>query len=447
MAATTPPDAVFWHEGMRLAPQHFHQQDVRNERLGAQLHLAAAPDAWGVLALEARCNGASVMLRQLEAVMPDGQYVCWQAGVDAPLQLDLPEHADGDSEWQVLLAVDPRPVVANPDLPRCGVREDKLPPMSKGGAAIPLRLLRPQLRLVADRSPDHALEDLLPLLRVRRFGGRYSIDSKHIGTWLRTGPEAPLRTHLDKLGLMLSDCYANLSRQLERANQQSERNAFERRQWVLPHLGAHMMELMGHGYGTLVHPRDVHFQLCRLRGALMALAPVRSGAQAPAYAHRQQDENFRQLLADIKRSCRPIGSGHEWEAFQGNAEDLFHHTLAAPVAAGAFLLALQMPPGASEADMVAWIGAATIGTGADFPQLTRKRISGVRAELLSADAARAAGAPLDMVLFRLFREDAPDQGFEADQTIQIQGRGKGGGNVAPLSALLVTRAPHGAAES
>ena len=46
------PDAVCWHEGMQLLPQHFQLQGLRAEALGAHLAQACNPWFWGVSHME-----------------------------------------------------------------------------------------------------------------------------------------------------------------------------------------------------------------------------------------------------------------------------------------------------------------------------------------------------------------------------------------------------------
>jgi type VI secretion system protein ImpJ len=72
------PDAVQWHEGMLLSPQHFQQADLHNQALQGYMTLVAAPYGWGVRRL--RINEAALMagrfaVTDLEAVMPDGLLV------------------------------------------------------------------------------------------------------------------------------------------------------------------------------------------------------------------------------------------------------------------------------------------------------------------------------------------------------------------------------------
>src|ERR1700740_997897 len=86
--ARTIPEAVQWHEGMLLSPQHFQLTARRAEALTGYLLEAAAPFCWGVqrldidqgLLLEARFR-----VVVLEAVLPDGRLVLYPSGGEDPL--------------------------------------------------------------------------------------------------------------------------------------------------------------------------------------------------------------------------------------------------------------------------------------------------------------------------------------------------------------------------
>ncbi|WP_038821852.1 type VI secretion system baseplate subunit TssK, partial [Pseudomonas syringae] len=69
------PDAVCWHEGMQLLPQHFQLQGLRAEALAAHLALAANPWYWGVTTLEidpSALFAGQVRLLALDAICSDG---------------------------------------------------------------------------------------------------------------------------------------------------------------------------------------------------------------------------------------------------------------------------------------------------------------------------------------------------------------------------------------
>ena len=77
------PEAIQWHEGMLLAPQHLQQLSQRSESL-VHYHLhSVTPFFWGIRHLEIdqkRLTTGVFWVVKLEAVMPDGLVVSHQAG-------------------------------------------------------------------------------------------------------------------------------------------------------------------------------------------------------------------------------------------------------------------------------------------------------------------------------------------------------------------------------
>src|SRR5690606_29497365 len=96
--AHAAPDALVWHHGMLLAPQHFQQLSRRHEMLLYYHARTVAPYHWGVRHLEfdrVMLVGGVLRVRELEAILPDGLVVSHAGGPDrADLQLDLAPFAE-----------------------------------------------------------------------------------------------------------------------------------------------------------------------------------------------------------------------------------------------------------------------------------------------------------------------------------------------------------------
>ena len=99
-----PPDAIQWHEGMLLAPQHFQQQAVRDGQHAIFHAQHASPYHYGVTELELdaeRLASGKLFVSRVEAILPDGLCVRYAADADAEfgeLSVDLAPHAPELSE-------------------------------------------------------------------------------------------------------------------------------------------------------------------------------------------------------------------------------------------------------------------------------------------------------------------------------------------------------------
>ncbi|MDF1750691.1 MAG: type VI secretion system baseplate subunit TssK, partial [Alphaproteobacteria bacterium] len=79
------PDAIQWHEGMLLAPQHFQQLAVRGEELIAYHTATSSPFHWGIRHLKVdpvQLVSGIFRVLELEAVLPDGLIVTHVQGED-----------------------------------------------------------------------------------------------------------------------------------------------------------------------------------------------------------------------------------------------------------------------------------------------------------------------------------------------------------------------------
>ena len=176
--ASDIPQAILWHEGMLLAPQHFQQANLRQESLLAYHGAMLSPYPWGIRHLEIdseKMAAGTFWLRRLEAVMPDGLLVSHgTSGADSDgveLSIDLSAHADAMRRQPITIHL---AVAANvgslSSVSGEMTRYDSTPGDSvvdsntgKGQLAIPR--LRPHLRLlVADEVPKKFIS--LPLARV-----------------------------------------------------------------------------------------------------------------------------------------------------------------------------------------------------------------------------------------------------------------------------------------
>ncbi|MDX2178053.1 MAG: type VI secretion system baseplate subunit TssK [Bryobacteraceae bacterium] len=97
LGANEIPDAVQWHEGMLLTPQHFQIADARLEALAQYGSLLAAPYAWGLrrLKLDSRLlPSGTFRILELEAVLPDGTVASRSPGESEELSADFSAMAD-----------------------------------------------------------------------------------------------------------------------------------------------------------------------------------------------------------------------------------------------------------------------------------------------------------------------------------------------------------------
>src|SRR6266850_5319762 len=91
------PEAIQWHEGMLLAPQHFQQLSLRQEELLAYHLRMLSPFHWGITRLKNDpvliVNG-TYRVTELEGIMPDGLIFSHSVQEGEYLEVDLMPLAD-----------------------------------------------------------------------------------------------------------------------------------------------------------------------------------------------------------------------------------------------------------------------------------------------------------------------------------------------------------------
>lgn len=432
MSLTRIPQAVRWFDGMRLAPPHFEQQNLRMERLSAYLHLRSSPFDWGVLDLVLAYTHDGVSLEQIEAIMPDGQCVSLEKGVDDPVRINLKDlgAADGDEiELFLYLAGED---VASISVTRAGT-----------GQAFPFQVYRPRLQLVHAAPANAAPDSLLPLVRVSKGVGEYGAAPGYTAPWIRLPHDAPLHVQLKQLGSTLRACYDDLADKCRLAEEQGKLADMAHKQSILSGLGTHILELAGHQYGMLVHPFQAYLQLCRLLGMLSGVDYEHACPSVPEFAYRDLEGCMTPLIAAIGTRCRGLAPAYATRRFRGNPAEGFEIGLAEVPDAEQYYIGLRRPSQASEQDMAAWLHDAVIGELAQMPALRRQRTGGIGSTLLQGEAARAILAQPGLTLFRLDSTGAAFKGFQRDAVLRIEGPRDGGGSgrLAPREILLVGKVP------
>src|SRR5438552_2652770 len=91
------PEAIQWHEGMLLSPQHFQQLSLRQEELMAYHLRMVSPFHWGVTHLKhdsVLLVSGTYRITELEGIVPDGLVISRSGQEGDPLEVDLTPFAD-----------------------------------------------------------------------------------------------------------------------------------------------------------------------------------------------------------------------------------------------------------------------------------------------------------------------------------------------------------------
>jgi type VI secretion system protein ImpJ len=366
--------------------------------------------------------------------MPDGLPVAHRPP-DA-LTIDLARAApDPDGIWRVALALPARASgqQAGPRryLDRGSSRVDDDNP---GGAGATVSLLRPNLQLVAGSGQGYASDELLPLLQFRDGGGA-PVQAPYIAPWLRIGPALPLYARVDGLCRNLRGNYTTL------ANERTGDAALQARHLaVLPQLGARLLELEALYADGAAHPQQLYLQLAGLLGALTAGVPALALARLPRFDYRDMAPAFDVLFGQIEHARMRLAPDFDWCPFSARGPHDFDIDLASVGAAAPYVIALQKPLRASDADMQRWLREALVCSAGREEDLQRRRSRGIGKVTLVGEEALRIGADGTRTVFRLDVAGDAAGSFDPDAPLRILGPGGSADNyVEPLAIELLLR--------
>ena len=458
--ATPPPEPVQWYEGMLLSPQHFQQHARQQEALIAYRLATLAPLAWGVreIAVDGEAlKSGRVVVRQLEAVMPDG----------LPVQHPLPETRHHPLE----IAVEPgpdRPVTVYLAVPKyrsadaapesvagryrsvmgAGERDD-----NTGADEIPIPRLRANLELRTEDQLEGTFVHL-PLVRVSAQASEVGADAAYDPPRLSVAQSPPLqallRDLLDQMSSKANALAAMSHSDQARRNAAIQRDTRDQVQAISASLPA-LRALLDAG----AHPFELYLEMTRAQGSMTALTGQPPEELAVGYRHSDALASFRALAACLNRQLAAVSARYVVRRFNADPQSGTFY-LRIPEAwlrggsngAGPTLLVGARPrANATPEAVVTWMRNARIASYGKLEQLKRKRVLGARRQLVQEPESRDLLPLAGTLVFELAAE--PDL-VQPDAVLVLAGvSGASGGDVVAevelyVPAELTESTPNGA---
>ncbi|WP_085711485.1 MULTISPECIES: type VI secretion system baseplate subunit TssK [unclassified Pseudomonas] len=414
------PDAVCWHEGMQLLPQHFQLQGLRAEALGAHLAQACNPWFFGVSHMEfdpSAMSAGVVRVMSLQGTMPDGLPVNLQAGVGPLVELDVGPSINetDDATVTVYLAISPL-WRAGQLLPLKGrlqsVVGEALPDLTSGEFPESITVWRPNPRLCTQLNKADSI--CLPLLKIRREGGGF-LPLPYTPPTPVLLPESPLGRRIAGLCARAREKCLFLGGRLRQAQQSGNQDdALEiRRQ--LTALWTRLPEVEGSLNSRIAHPQALYVQLLGLAGAWSALDPL---AGVPSFAPLdffELQRGYEPLLDWLETTLELIRAGYRSIAFE-RSEHSFSIQLPDEQPSQRLVIGLRMPNGASEQAAGEWLRGAIIASAPHIALLSRQRMSGLTHQAMNRSEQVAYSVGDDT---RLFVVTAEGNWFDAQLPLVI----------------------------
>lgn len=435
------PDAVQWHEGMLLAPQHFQLASTRSEELLHYHVRAASPFHWGIRRLRldpVLLSGGTLRVTELEAVMPDGVLVVHGPGREGTLEAELGLYAEEArrAPLTVHLAVPARRREGEPFAGTLARHESyegrEVPDENTGEAALAVPRLRPRASLLVTETPPEKYVSF-PLARVTFAGESFGL-TDFVPPQLGVSPASALGDECARLARRVREKAVYLCDKV-RANASGTRSAAVTEMQLavqamiaeLPHLEA----VLATGVS---HPLDAYLSLCSLAGRLGPLGLVVPPVFR-AYDHDDLRGTFAPVLDFCGRMLDAVQETYTATPFHF-ADGGFNLALRAEWMARTLVVGVVPQTGMSEADAAAWLEETRIASRSRMQSVRERRIRGAERKRIDTVGDLGLVGGKGTVLFAIRVE--PDL-IEPDDVLQVAHPAEHTGRARPRELLLYTR--------
>lgn len=443
------PQAVLWHEGMLLAPQHFQEAAHRGEFLLAYRLAAACPYPWGISRLtvdRSALIGGLLRVDELEAVLPDGLLVLHPGTDDRPLELDLtaPGQDVRSGPRVAYLAVAARggPAFGGNGPKRYrSVEGPACVDESTGDGAIEVpRMVPAPVLLLGDElgRPPSRRWVTLPLARVAFRDDMFVLDA-FCGPRLRVERDTELHAVAAEIAVRLREKAVTLAERLQAPGADlaagTDWEAVQALARGLPRLEA----LLASGRA---HPFDLFLALADIMGNLTGIGRRTCPPPLRPYAHDDPLPSYVQAAELIAGAVAQLREPYRTVRFERRGEGRFTLELPSGLAGNELILGVRAGPGAGPAAVSAWLDTALIGSSSQLRSIRERRTLGAPRRTVDGVAELDLLPPRGVVLSRV----GPDPGsIRAGETLEVIGRVDEAGEAEPVEVLLfVGMAPSGA---
>ncbi|MDT7687894.1 MAG: type secretion system protein ImpJ [Acidobacteriota bacterium] len=437
MDARQIPEAIQWHEGLLLTPQHFQQFSLRQETLLQYVAASLAPFGWGVRYFkvdQASLVGGMLRVLEIEAVMPDSLVVSCGARRGEELQVDLLPYAEQMKERPVAvyLAVPAHEsdALRRGDLARYdSVEGEPVADESTGEGQIRIPRLRPRLSLLVTDAPP-AKYITFPLVKVVYRDESFAL-TDFIPPALSVPRQSPLGVMCSAAAKRLREKAASLADQL-RGPAGGGRAGFDMETENLLRSLVTPLPLFEGVLNTGVsHPYLVYLALLSVVGhvSVMGRSPV--PPTLLSYDHNDPRPCFEQALDFVTRKVdEGVTSSFTPHTFRYE-EGIYSLMFEGGWSQRRLALGLRGQSGMSEQEVVRWGRECLVGSRSRMQWMRETRILGARREPIEHDESFVP--PRGVVLFSL---KADPEFVEPNEVLQIFNTGERGRGGRPAEIVL-----------
>lgn len=386
----TTPYRVQWYEGMLLEPHHFQQADLYQAHVLQRHKEIYCPYFEGVLALsynEVQLSSGILSIDALQAILPDGTLVEYEAEADTLLQLDLnaAKKVDFKKPQRIYLClVKQRSGAANlyDDYPRYSSIEKKaVVDENSGQFPIAIPYLKPKLHLVVGGDVPKRYS-AIPLLEVRQENEKFSTTS-YVPPMPQVHKSSALNLEVSKVAKKIRQKLDYLASRQARGGLTGEKltstvNEFlNRLNPVLPKL--EILLISG-----VAHPFQLYQELASIAGHMATLSADRMCPAPVPYDHYNLGRCYKKVLDFIIESLSnvreysfalPFNYEKELYSLEVNSAWQFEKQ---------WVLSFECSTEVNKSKLKDWIESAIITTDTKLEVARETRVLGEKREILQS---------------------------------------------------------------
>ncbi len=386
------PDAIQWHEGMLLAPQHFQQLSIRYEELLHYHLMMVSQFHWGIRRLkidQVLLIEGTLRVQELEAIMPDGLVVCDLPESLQSLEIDLTPYTEEMKQgpMTVHLAVPEKKIglaVIKGALARYDSVEGKpVADENTGEFDLSIPRLIPRVSLLVTETPPQKYTTF-PLLKVVYQNETFTLTDYSAPT-LTVPVKSPLgelcasiARRLREKAVFLSERVRSPSLVMKGPLLMTTKTMIYSLVSALPHFEA----VLNSGAS---HPYHLYLALCNVVGQVASLGRGLIPPVLSPYDHNDIHTTFHQAVEFITRMIdEGILESHTPIPFDLKA-GMFTLNLEEAWMAPELVIGVKTQHGLPEKDVLDWMDDCLIGSQPAIESMKKRRILGASRQRIEGD--------------------------------------------------------------
>jgi len=399
------PEAIQWHEGMLLSPQHFQQLSLRQEELIAYHLRMVSPFHWGMTHLKhdpVLLVSGTYRITELEGIMPDGLVVSRSGQEGDPLEIDLTPLADEMKQraLTINLVVASRKLGEPPitgDLSRYVSMEG--PPVvdeNTGDSELRIPRLHPRLSLLAGDTIPKKYSGF-PIAQVSLKDETYTLTDFIVPT-----VQVPLQSVLGEMcstvAKRLRQKAVFLSEQARSPALVSESAALIEMKETIKSLVLGLPHLEGRLYTGVAHPLMLYLDLCLIAGELSSMGQGMVPPMLAPYNHNDLRGTFNQIREFLFKMLDLIHEAYNAISFTYE-KGRWSLPLLTVWMRERLTIGIRTNVGQSDAAAAEWFEKSILGSEARIEGMMTRRILGAQRQRIDKDPELGLVAAAGVVLY------------------------------------------------